>query len=103
MEVELYVHIVEYIKIDVLPDTFPSTKSNFIALAAKFELNSNDKLLRDGLIVARFDELEGKSYSHHRIAPMRNLEGAAYAFRYECQLGEDQVSILDLGRGEVGA
>ena len=79
MDVELYAHVVEFIKIDVLPDTFPSTKSNFIALAGKFQINFKDTLLRDGLIVARSDELDSKSYSHHRIPPMRYLEGAAYA------------------------
>ncbi len=75
MNVELYSHLVEFKKVGELPDTFPSTKSNFIALAAKFQVNSIGTLLRDGLIVARADELDSKSYSHHLIAAMRNLVG----------------------------
>ena len=40
------------------PLAFPSTKSNFIALCAKFDMNSASHLTRNGKLVLKKEDLE---------------------------------------------
>ncbi len=60
MEAELYSDIFEYVRRAKLPEKYTSTKSNFVSLAQKFSLNARMCLIRDGKIVVKDEELEGK-------------------------------------------
>ena len=67
MEIGLYNSLVRFKRAGELPSKFPSNKSNFLALAKKFEINSKDVLMRNSKIVAKIDELDGDFfYSYFR-------------------------------------
>ena len=59
MESTLYNSLVRFKKAGELPSHFPSNKSNFLALAKKFEINSKNVLMRNSKIVPKIDELDG--------------------------------------------
>ena len=58
MESSLYNDLVLYRSLQELPSEYLSTRSNFIALAGKFELNGANKLTRNGKIVVKKTDLD---------------------------------------------
>ena len=59
MEPSLYNDIVGFKKHAILPLTFASTKSNFIAMCNKFDFNGASQLTRNSKIVLKTTDLEG--------------------------------------------
>ena len=89
MEIALYNSLVRFKKSGELPSQFPSNKSNFLALAKKFEINSKDVLMRNSKIVPKSDELDGDFCPFMFQIILRNLECTARSQRNECFLGEN--------------
>ena len=58
MEVSIYTDILLYKELGDLPLVFTSTKSNFIALCHKFDVNGAHKLTRDSKLVLTTDDLD---------------------------------------------
>jgi len=58
MENGTYTKVKNYLIDGTLPSSFPSTKSNFIALCSKFSLNKKTRLIRDNRIVLKESEIE---------------------------------------------
>ena len=58
MEPELYEKISTFKRFESLPTIVPSTKSNFIALATKFQLNEKMQLTRNSKLVLKTTDLE---------------------------------------------
>ena len=56
MEPELYEKIYTFKRFETLPTIFPSTKSNFIALAKKFQLNEKMQLTRNSKLVLKTND-----------------------------------------------
>ena len=58
MEEGQYHMISNYLISGALPRVYPSTKSNFISVAKKFSLDEKNRLIRDGRIVLKKEDLE---------------------------------------------
>ena len=71
MDAAFYKTLVLFKKTGELPPVYPSTKSNFLALAQKFTINAMDVLFRDGKIVAHDQDLEDIWRSCHQHSGMQ--------------------------------
>lgn len=58
MEISTYDKVANFLNDGTLPRSFPSTKSNFVAMCEKFSLNKKNRLVRDNRIVLKETEIE---------------------------------------------
>lgn len=65
MNDELYNDVLRYVAHGILPATYPSTKSNFIALAGHYAVNAVGFLTREGRVVIRHSELDTLWSQYH--------------------------------------
>lgn len=57
MEKNKYRSILRYLDCDILPETYTSTKGNFIVMANQFEVNAKNRLMCEGKLVLRAEEI----------------------------------------------